>query len=84
MSVLESNNLTRPNFLDWLRNTKIILASKKILYILDEAALELPLSDALTPNIKKDVAKRKCFSKASVPLGGAYTRHATLAGSSLT
>ena len=58
-SILESNKLTGPNFFDWLRNTKIILRSKKILYVLDEAAPELPLSDAPMPNIKKDVDKKK-------------------------
>ena len=59
-SILESNKLIRPNFFDWSRNTKIVLRSKKILNVLDEAALELPLSDAPMPNFKKDVAKGKC------------------------
>ena len=45
-SILEPNELTRPNFLNWLRNIKIVLRSKKILYILDKAATKLPLSVA--------------------------------------
>ena len=59
-SILESNKLTRLNFLDWSRNTKIVLQFEKILNILDEAVPELPLSDAPTPNIKKEVTKEKC------------------------
>ena len=45
-SILESNKLTRPNFLHWLRNLKIFLRSEKLLFILDEAILEVPLVDA--------------------------------------
>ena len=40
-SILESNKLTEPNFLDWLKNLRIVLRSKKILSILDEAAPEV-------------------------------------------
>ena len=46
-SILESNKLIRPNFLDCLRNLKIVLRSKKILFILDEAIPEVPPIDAL-------------------------------------
>ena len=45
-SILESNKLTRPNFLDWLRNRRIVLQSEKLLFILDEAILEVPPMDA--------------------------------------
>ena len=45
-SILESNKLTKPNFLDWLRNLKIVLWSEKLLFILDEAILEVPPMDA--------------------------------------
>ena len=44
--MLESNKLTEPNFLDWLRNLRIVLRSKKILFILDEAIPEVPPMDA--------------------------------------
>ena len=46
-SIIESNKLTEPNFLDWLRNLRIILRSEKILFILDEAILDVPPMDAL-------------------------------------
>ena len=32
-----SNKLTRPNFLDWLRNLRIILKAEKLSYVIDEA-----------------------------------------------
>ena len=44
--ILESNKLTGPNFLDWLRNLKIVLLSEKLLFILDEAILKVLLVDA--------------------------------------
>ena len=46
-SILESNKLTRLNFLNWLRNLKIVLRSKKLLFILDEAIPEVLPRDAL-------------------------------------
>ena len=45
-STLESNKLTGPNFLDWLRNLKIVLKFEKILYVLDEVVPEVPLMKA--------------------------------------
>ena len=46
-SILESNKLTKPNFLDWLRNLRIVLRSEKILFILVEAIPKVPHVDAL-------------------------------------
>ena len=34
--ILDQNRLTDPNFIDWLRNLKVILAYKKILYVLNQ------------------------------------------------
>ena len=34
--ILDQHRLTGPNFIDWLRNLKVILASKKILYVLEK------------------------------------------------
>ena len=51
-SIIESNKLIRPNFLNWLRNIKIVLHFEKILYILDKAALEHSLSDSPTEAFK--------------------------------
>ncbi|KAK6149292.1 hypothetical protein DH2020_016817 [Rehmannia glutinosa] len=36
-SILEKNKLTGPNFVDWLRNLKIVLQFKKRAYVLDQA-----------------------------------------------
>ena len=35
-SILDTNKLTKPNFLDWLRNLRIVLKVEKIAYVLDE------------------------------------------------
>ena len=35
--ILNQHRLTGPNFIDWLRKLKFILASKKILYILKQS-----------------------------------------------
>ena len=35
--ILDQHRLTCPNFIDWLRNLKVILASKKILYVLEQS-----------------------------------------------
>ena len=42
--ILENHRLTRPNFIDWLCNLKVILASEHILYVLEQSPLgPLPL-----------------------------------------
>ena len=35
--ILDNNRLTGPNFIDWLRNLKVVLASEKILYVLEQS-----------------------------------------------
>ena len=35
--ILENHRLTGPNFIDWLRNLKVILASERILYVLEQS-----------------------------------------------
>ena len=35
--ILDHNRLTGPNFIDWLRNLKVVLASEKILYVLEQS-----------------------------------------------
>ena len=35
--ILDQHRLTGPNFIDWLRNLKVILASEKILYVLEQS-----------------------------------------------
>ena len=43
-SILDSNKLTGPNYVDWLRNLKIVLSQEKLFYILDTPPLE-PLGE---------------------------------------
>ena len=43
-SILDANKLTEPNYVDWLRNLKIVLSQEKLSYILDTPALE-PLGE---------------------------------------
>ena len=35
--ILDNNRLTGPNFIDWLRNLKVVLASEKILYVIEQS-----------------------------------------------
>ena len=35
--ILDQNRLTGPNFIDWLRHLKVVLASEKILYVLEQS-----------------------------------------------
>ena len=43
-SILDANKLTKPNYVDWLRNLKIVLSQEKLSYILDTLTLE-PLGE---------------------------------------
>ena len=45
-SILNANKLTRTNFMDWLRNLRIVLGAEKIAYVLDALLLESPSVDA--------------------------------------
>ena len=38
--ILEQYRLTGPNFIDWLRNLKVVLAFEKILCVLTQSPLE--------------------------------------------
>ena len=38
-SILDANKLTGPNYVDWLRNLRIVLTQEKVSYILDAPAL---------------------------------------------
>ena len=48
-SILDTNKLTGPNFLDWLRNLRIVLKAEKLAYVLDEV-LPTPPGDDATPD----------------------------------
>ena len=44
--ILDANKLTGPNYIDWLKNLRIILTQKKISYILDTPAPDSLKEDA--------------------------------------
>ena len=44
--ILDANKLTSPNYVDWLRNLRIVLTQKKLFYILDSLDPELIGEDA--------------------------------------
>ena len=45
-SILDANKLTGTNFMDWLRNLRIVLKAEKIAYVLDAPLLVSPSVDA--------------------------------------
>ncbi|XP_012078997.1 uncharacterized protein LOC105639525 [Jatropha curcas] len=46
-SILEANKLTRPNFIDWYRNVRIVLKQEKRLYVIDKNKPDIPTDDAI-------------------------------------
>ena len=46
-SIRDANILTEPNFLDWLKNLRIVLKREKLAYVIIEKLLESPTIDAL-------------------------------------
>ena len=45
-SVLETNKLAGPNFLDWHRNLRLVLRQEKIEYVLDRQIPQTPEPDS--------------------------------------
>ena len=45
-TVMDDKILTRPNFLDWLKNLRIVLKEEKIAYVIIEPIPESPTADA--------------------------------------
>ena len=45
-SILDANKLTEPNFLDWLRNLRIVLKGERLAYVFDVLLPESPAIDA--------------------------------------
>ena len=45
-SILDANKLTNANFLDWVRNLRIVLKAERIIYVLDGPLLESTVVDA--------------------------------------
>ena len=57
-SAMDANILTRPNFLDWLKNLKIVFKKERLTYVITE-----PLPECTTANAPKSVqrAYHKCL-----------------------
>ena len=44
--IMDANILTGPNFLDWLKNLRIVFKREKLAYVIIEPLLESPTVDA--------------------------------------
>ena len=70
--ILDANKLTNLNYMDWLRNLRIILTQKKLSYILDSSDIELIGEDAskeekATHNMwLNDIMTVRCIMLASM------------------
>ena len=47
-SIMDANILTWPNFLDWLKNLRIVLKNERLAYVIVEPLLESPAANAPT------------------------------------
>ena len=45
-SILDANKLTNANFMDWVRNLRIVLKAERIAYVIDGPLPESPSFDA--------------------------------------
>ena len=45
-SIMDANKLTEPNFLDWLKNLRIVLKMERLAYILIKPLPQSPTVDA--------------------------------------
>ena len=45
-TIMDANILTRPNFLDWLKNLRIVLKREKLAYVVMEPIPKSPVADA--------------------------------------
>ena len=70
--ILDSNKLTGPNYVDWLRNLKIVLTQEKLSYILDIPEPQEVGDDATEEEVstyrmwKNDSLTVKCIILASM------------------
>ncbi|XP_073139007.1 uncharacterized protein [Henckelia pumila] len=71
-AILDTNKLTGPNYSDWLRNLKIVLASEKLTYVLTKAPPKEAAKDISPDELKKletwwdHDLKAKCYMLASM------------------
>ncbi|XP_073133292.1 uncharacterized protein [Henckelia pumila] len=52
-AILDTNKLIGPNYSDWLRNLKIVLASEKLTYVLTKAPPKEAAKDIIPDELKK-------------------------------
>ena len=55
-SILEKDKLTETNFLDWLRNVRIVLTQERKLYVLENPIPEQPAANA--PRAQRDAYEK--------------------------
>ena len=55
-SILDANKLTGTNFMDWLRNLRIVLREENIAYVLDAP---LPMSPSIDAYVGDQIAYQK-------------------------
>ena len=71
-TIIEQNKLTGPNFVDWLRNLKIVLQSEKRAYVLDTAPPLVPPEDITSEDYAgylrhvDDNLQARCYMLASM------------------
>ena len=63
-SILEKDKLNGTNFVDWIRNLRIVLRAEKKEEILDTPLLEAPADTA--PAVEKNAYKRACDANLEV------------------
>ena len=63
-TILDKLTLTGPNFLDWIRNVRLVLRQEKIEYVLDSAAPVRPTEQKELEEFDKDNAKVKHLDDA--------------------
>ena len=51
-SILDKNKLTGPNFLEWIKNLRILLKVEKLAYVLDE-----PLPNSFVDDASEEVQR---------------------------
>ena len=56
--ILDNNRLTGPNFIDWQKNLKVVLAFEKILYAIEQS-LPLTLPENASPDEYEVLSKWK-------------------------
>ena len=72
--ILDNNRLTGLNFIDWLRNLKVVLASKKILYVIEQSLPlfllkhSLPEEHEVLAKWKDDDMQAHCIMWASMTI----------------